>query len=76
MNDTLNIDKPKILTEDYDKIFEYDIYIVLGQNYDGKFKYNIEDTKKISDKLKQNNIFDNLTFFLIYIYLKDKCYSK
>lgn len=41
----------KVLTEDLGKIFEKGVCLLYGIEYDGKYKYSIEDAQKVSDRI-------------------------
>jgi hypothetical protein len=43
--------KAKVLTEDLGKIFEKGVCMLYGIEYDGKYKYSIEEAQKISDRI-------------------------
>jgi hypothetical protein len=45
--------KPKVVTEDLGHIFEMAICLLYGIEYDGKFKYSIDEANKIKDKLQK-----------------------
>ena len=50
--------QPKILTEDLGKIFEMAICLLYEIEYDGKYKYSLEEAINIKDKLyKLKNVF-------------------
>jgi hypothetical protein len=52
------ITKKKVLTEDLGKIFEMAICLLYEIEYDGKYKYSLEEANYIKDKLyKLKNIF-------------------
>ena len=43
--------KPKVLTEDLGKIFEKGVCLLYGIEYDGKYKYSVEEAQKITDRI-------------------------
>ena len=49
-NETLSVSK-KVLTEDLGKIFEMSICLLYEIEYDGKYKYSLEDATIIKEKL-------------------------
>jgi hypothetical protein len=50
--------KKKVLTEDLGKIFEMAICLLYGIEYDGKYKYSLEEANNIKEKLhKLKNVF-------------------
>lgn len=46
-----NVQAPKVLTEDLGKIFEMAICLLYDIEYDGKYKYSLEEAHSIKDKL-------------------------
>ena len=55
------LEKPKLKTEDTGKIFEKAICLANNINYDGNFKYNLEDARKLVPHLLfLNSKFPNL----------------
>jgi len=48
---TANALKPKVLTEDLGKIFEKGVCLLYGIEYDGKYKYSVEEAQKITDRI-------------------------
>ena len=55
--------KPKVLTEDLGKIFEKGVCLLYGIEYDGKYKYSVEEAQKITARIvKLKDVFPhNLT---------------
>ena len=52
--------KPKVLTEDLGKIFEKGVCLLYGIEYDGKYKYSVEEAQKITDRIvKLKDVFPN-----------------
>ena len=50
--------KPKVLTEDLGKIFEKGVCLLYGIEYDGKYKYSVEEAQKITTRIiKLKNVF-------------------
>jgi len=49
----INTHKKKVLTEDLGKIFEMAICLLYGINYDGKYKYSMEEANNIKEKLQK-----------------------
>ena len=49
--DESNAIKPKVLTEDLGKIFEKAICLLFGIEYDGKYKYSIEEAIKLQGRI-------------------------
>ena len=43
--------KAKVLTEDLGKIFEKGVCMLYGIEYDGKYKYSIEEAQKLADRI-------------------------
>ena len=43
--------KSKVLTEDLGKIFEKGVCLLYGIEYDGKYKYSVEEAQKITDRI-------------------------
>lgn len=48
---TTTAGKPKVLTEDLGKIFEKGVCLLYGIEYDGKYKYSVEEAQKITDRI-------------------------
>jgi len=60
MDNTTATAKPKVLTEDLGKIFEKGICLLYGIEYDGKYKYSVEEAQKITDRIvKLKDVFPN-----------------
>jgi len=49
----INTHQKKVLTEDLGKIFEMAICLLYGINYDGKYKYSMEEANNIKEKLQK-----------------------
>lgn len=60
---TITATSPKVLTEDLGKIFEKGVCLLYGIEYDGKYKYSVEEAQKITTRIvKLKDVFPhNLT---------------
>jgi hypothetical protein len=60
---TITITAVKVLTEDLGKIFEKGVCLLYGIEYDGKYKYSVEEAQKITARIvKLKDVFPhNLT---------------
>lgn len=52
----INTHQKMVLTEDLGKIFEMAICLLYGINYDGKYKYSMEEAHNIKEKLQKLKI--------------------
>ena len=60
METTITTTSPKVLTEDLGKIFEKGVCLLYGIEYDGKYKYSVEEAQKITDRIvKLKDVFPN-----------------